>query len=264
MIWMMKHRLMTIEQGADEQGAGGTPPVNTLLGEGENTVNDAAWLPEKFQIKGDDGQLNIEDSARKLAENYAHLEKRLGSGDAPPKSMEEYAPQVEVKGFQWEEFKQAPESQEFLKGAHAKGITNDQMGFILGEYLKNAQTLTTGMAALDADAAAASLRDVWKNDAEFSQNLGLAHRAFTQLAEQGDDINSIGNNPLVIRLLAKVGREMQEDSPAGLTQPMAEQQTVKDLMRSPAYMDDKHPDHQRVSAQVRAYYQKHYGDQAVI
>jgi hypothetical protein len=150
------------------------------------------------------------------------------------------------------------------ENAHAKGITNDQMSFILGEYAQRAPELVGGAAELDSEAATTQLREVWKTDAEFKQNIGLAFRAFNSLADERQRrIDEIGNNPMVIRMLAKVGAEMQEDAPAGGDVNLEEQQTIRDLMKSPAYMDPKHADHERVSAKVKAYYQKRYGDQTV-
>ncbi|MGK0735950.1 hypothetical protein ACSFCT_04035 [Yokenella regensburgei] len=274
-MWKLKNLFMNAEQGAEQPGSGngggndggnnpgtGEPSGNSLLSTGAQPgAND--WLPEKYRVSGEDGALNVEQSARKLAEAHVALEKRMGGVGTAPKTADEYSPAVEVDGFKWDEFKAAPETQSFLKAAHAKGITNDQMGFILGEYVKNAQQIATGSAELDAEAATTSLREVWKTDTEFNQNLGLAYRAFNSLAEQGDDINVIGNNPMVIRMLAKVGKEMQEDGPVGGDINLAEQQTIRELMKSPAYMDPKHADHDRVSAQVKAYYHKTYGDQTV-
>ncbi|MDM3130099.1 hypothetical protein [Citrobacter sp. CK205] len=273
-MWKIKHLFMNVEPGTEQSGGGGDndggnnpgtgePSGNSLLSTGAGEPGATDWLPEKFRVMGEDGKLSIESSARKLAENYTHLEKRMGSGDAPPKTADEYAPKVEVEGFNWEEFKADPRMQSFMKSAHAKGITNDQMSFILGEYAQRAPELLGGAAALDAEAATTALRENWKTDQEFKQNLGMAYRAFQQLAEPGDDINAVGNNPMVIRMLAKVGKEMQEDGPVGGDINLAEQQSIRDLMKSPAYMDPKHADHERVSAQVRAFYQKTYGDQSV-
>ncbi|MGK8662317.1 MULTISPECIES: hypothetical protein [Serratia] len=73
--------------------------------------------------------------------------------------------------------------QGFLKAAHAKGITNDQMGFILGEYMSRAPAMVGDTAELDQEAAATELCGAWKTDAEFQKNLGLAHRAFMSLAD---------------------------------------------------------------------------------
>ncbi|HDY3604392.1 TPA: hypothetical protein RQ360_001143 [Klebsiella michiganensis] len=281
-MWKFKHLFMNTETGAeapagnaggDDAGngdgtqnpGGGNPSGTSLLstGAGEQGADD--WLPEKYRVMGDDGKLNVEGSARKLADAYSHLEKRMGSGDTPPKTADEYAPKVEVEGFKWDEFKADPRMQSFMKSAHAKGITNDQMGFILGEYAQLAPELVNGAAALDSEAAATQLRETWKTDAEFNKNIGLAFRAFNSLADDSDKgrMDEIGNNPMVIRMLAKIGAEMQEDAPAGGDVNLEEQQSIRDLMKSPAYMDPKHADHERVSAQVKAYYQKRYGDQTV-
>ncbi|EPK5524057.1 TPA: hypothetical protein ACIJY7_004199 [Klebsiella pneumoniae] len=281
-MWKIKHLFMNAEQGAEapagstggndggngggaENPGAGNPVGNSLLGTGgEPGAND--WIPEKYRVVGEDGKLNVEGSARKLADAYTHLEKRMGSGDAPPKTADDYAPEVKAEGFNWDEFKADPRMQSFMKSAHAKGITNDQMGFILGEYAQLAPELVNGAASLDSEAAATQLRETWKTDAEFNKNIGLAFRAFNSLADDSDKgrMDEIGNNPMVIRMLAKIGAEMQEDAPAGGDVNLEEQQSIRDLMKSPAYMDPKHADHENVSARVRAYYQKRYGDQTVV
>lgn len=275
-MWKIKHLFMNVEPGAEQSGGGGDndggnnpgtgePSGNSLLSTGAGEPGATDWLPEKYRVVGDDGKLNIEGSARKLADAHTSLEKRLGSVGTPPKTADEYEPKVEVEGFNWDEFKADPRMQSFMKTAHAKGITNDQMSFILGEYAQRAPELVNGAAELDSEAATTQLREVWKTDAEFKKNIGLAYRAFNSLADEADKsrMDEIGNNPMVIRMLAKVGAEMQEDAPAGGEVNLAEQQTIRDLMKSPAYMDPKHADHERISAQVKAYYQKRFGDQTV-
>lgn len=273
-MWKLKHLFMNAAAG--EGGEGGNGDANdpgtgdnggtSLLNTGaQNQSAEGDWVPEKFRIMGEDGKLNIEGSARKLAESYTHLEKQRGTTSAP-KTVDEYAPKVEVEGFKWDEFKADPEMQGFLKAAHAKGITNDQMGFILGEYMQRATGLVGGAAELDADTATTALRETWKTDADFKKNIGLAHRAFISLVDPADKgkMDEIGNNPMVIRMLAKIGAEMGEDTPVGNGEiNLEEQQTIRDLMKSEAYTNPKHADHERVSAQVKAFYQKNYGDQAV-
>ncbi|OMP96490.1 hypothetical protein [Raoultella terrigena] len=281
-MWKIKHLFMNAEQGAEapagstggndggngggaENPGAGNPAGTSLLSTGSGEPGADDWIPEKYRVVGEDGKLNVEGSARKLADAYTHLEKRMGSGDAPPKTADDYAPEVKAEGFDWDEFKADPRMQSFMKSAHAKGITNDQMGFIISEYAQIAPELVNGAAALDSEAAATQLREVWKTDAEFKKHVGFAFRAFNSLADEGDKgrMDEIGNNPMVIRMLAKIGAEMQEDAPVGGDGNPEEQQTIRDLMKSPAYMDPKHADHERVSAQVKAYYQKRYGDQTV-
>lgn len=275
-MWKLKFPFMN--QAGEGEGSGGGDGGNggggnpggegsgSLLGTGAAQQPGATdWLPEKYRVMGEDGTLNIESSARKLADAHTHLEKRLGSGDAPPKTADEYAPKVDAEGFNWDEFKADPKMQGFLKSAHAKGLTNDQLSFVLGEYMQRAPELVGGAAQLDQEAAGTALREVWKTDAEFNKNIGLAYRAFNSLADEADKgrIDEIGNNPMVIRMLAKIGGEMQEDSPAGSDINLEEQQSIRDLMKSDAYMDSKHADHEKVSARVQAYYAKTYGNTPV-
>ncbi|CAI2526979.1 Uncharacterised protein [Serratia ficaria] len=272
-MWKIKHLFMNADAGADAGGNGdaanpgtGDAGGNSLLSTGAPSQSaEGDFIPEKYRTSGEDGKFNLQDSARKLADAYTHLEKRFGSGDAPPKTADEYAPKVEAEGFKWDEFKADPEMQGFLKAAHAKGITNDQMGFILGEYMQRAPGLVGGAAELDAEAATTALRETWKTDADFQKNIGLAHRAFMSLADPADKdkMDEIGNNPMVIRMLAKVGAEMGEDAPVNGEINQEEQQAIRDLMKSEAYTNPKHADHERVSAQVKAFYRKTFGDQTV-
>ncbi|PAW13944.1 hypothetical protein CKJ89_27720, partial [Klebsiella pneumoniae] len=230
-MWKIKHLFMNAEQGAEapagstggndggngsgaENPGAGNPAGNSLLstGAGEPGAND--WIPEKYRVMGEGGKLDIEGSARKLADAHTSLEKRLGSVGTPPKTADDYAPEVKAEGFNWEEFKADPRMQSFMKSAHGKGITNDQMSFIISEYAQIAPSLVNGAAELDAESATTQLREVWKTDAEFNKNIGLAFRAFNSLTDEGDRgrIDEIGNNPMVIRMLAKIGAEMQEDA----------------------------------------------------
>ena len=66
-------------------GSGGTALEAGGQGEGQQH-----FIPEKFLVKAEDGTVDLEGSAKKLAENYGNLEKRMGSGDMPPKSAEDY------------------------------------------------------------------------------------------------------------------------------------------------------------------------------
>ena len=128
MNWFIHNRLgHFLHQEAGEGGdpSGGattttTQPQQTGTVLGAGATND--WIPEKYRTNKEDGSLDLEASSRKVAEAYKHLETRMGSGDAPPKSADEYAVKLEgVEGFNWDEFKADEASQSFLKGAHAKG-----------------------------------------------------------------------------------------------------------------------------------------------
>lgn len=263
---MMGHYLQS-EAPADGGQGGGAPaapapsaPAGSLLNQGAG--ND--FIPEKFRVNGADGALDIAQSSRKMAEAYGSLEKRFGSGDVPPESADGYAPKLEVEGFDFAEFKADPQGAAFLKGAHAKGLSNDQVQYVLGEYLKAVPQLVEGAVQLDQQGAAEALRGEWKNDAEFKAGLGSSYRAVQGFAAESQGLGSMdklmakfGNDPDFIAFTARIGREMSEDQPgAGSVLPEAD---LDSLMKSEAYWNEKHPDYARVQQQVAAHYARKYG-----
>ncbi|KAA8560583.1 hypothetical protein FX985_00633 [Pseudomonas extremaustralis] len=193
-----------------------TPPADSLLATG--AAPD--FIPEKYQVKKEDGSLDLEQSSRKLAESYKHLETRLGSGDAPPKTAEEYTVKLEgVEGFDWDEFKADPDTQSFLKGAHSKGLTNDQVQYVIGEYMKAAPNLIGGAAQLTQQDCTAALKAVWGDDQTIRTNVSASYRAAEAFASQGDapgNFNALmtkyGNDPDFIAFTANIGKELKEDS----------------------------------------------------
>lgn len=268
MSWFVHGRLghyLQNEAGADggEGGGGAAPAAAPLLGQGADSGTD--FIPEKFRVNGADGALDIAQSSRKMAEAYGSLEKRFGAGDVPPESADGYAPKIEgIEGFDWNEFKDDPNTQAFLKGAHAKGLTNDQVSFVLGEYYKSVPALVEGAVQIDQQGATEALRGEWKNDAEFRGGLQASFRAVQGFAAEGEALGSMdklmakfGNDPDFIAFTARIGREMSEDQVAGgAVLPEAD---LESLMKSEAYWDAKHPDHTKVQQQVAAHYNRKYG-----
>lgn len=245
-------------EGQQQQQQGGN-----LLDQGAG--ND--YIPEKYRVNGADGKLDINASSRKMAEAYSSLEKRLGSGDLPPKSVDDYAPKLDVEGFDWEEFKKDESSQAFLKGAHAKGLTNAQVEYVLGEYLKAAPQLVQGSAQLDQQGATEALKGVWKSDAEFKGGVQASYRAVQGFADQGEGIGSManlmakfGNDPDFIAFTARIGREMNEDTVPG-GQAVSEGDfavQTSELRKQLQDMPLHDPKRAQVQAQLDALYQKRY------
>lgn len=225
---MLGHFFMA-EAGADGgDGGGGSPapvttaPPGTVLGQ----ANTTDFIPEKYRTTKEDGTLDLEASSRKVAEAYGHLEKRLGSGDAPPKTFDEYAPKVEVEGFSWDEFKADENSQSFLKGAHAKGLTNDQVSFVIGEYLKAAPELIGGNAALSEQDCTTALKTVWADDQAMKAGVSASYRAAQAFASEGAAPGNFdalmakyGNDPDFIAFTANIGKELREDIPVNGNNP---------------------------------------------
>ena len=251
--------------GTDGAGGGATgasaPPADTVLDQGKTVDNQ--WMPEKYQVKKPDGTLDMEASSRKVTDAHTALEKRLGSTEPPPKTAEEYAPNLEIEGFNWDEFKADPEMQGFLKGAHSKGITNDQLSFVLGEYINKAGALMGGSADLDVENATKELQQSWKTTQEFDANVQSAFKAFDAFADPADrdKVDAIGNNPIIVRLLANIGKEMKEDKPIheGTASAQTWEEEVGKIRANPAYTDKNHAEHKGLVTKMETLYQKRYG-----
>lgn len=239
-----------------------TPPANTPPEPNQTANYD--WLPEKFIVKTSDGlEVDPIESAKKMAASYDGLSKRLGTGDIPPKDAESYTVDFGEKALMsFDEFKAEPENQEFLKQAHELGMTEKQVQFVLGQYMERLPEIIQAGKDATLEAAQSALNEVWKSEAEFTRNLQGAYKAFQHYASPEDKqlIDQIGNNPLVIKLLANIGKDLQEDD--GIAKPQGiNPDDAKALMRGEAYRNPNHPDHKAVHARVREFYEKNYGTQ---
>jgi hypothetical protein len=282
---MLKHLLMEAATDGAGPATGGAAPAPTAApdvpaqppsllatGAGENATaagNPAdpfGWLPEKHRVLGEDKALNVEASAKKLAEAYTGLEKRLGDVGMPPKTADEYKPEGLPETVKLDELMADEGTKSFLKRCHAKGMTNAQVSEVLAFGLQEwAPQLLKSDATQTAETATAALKEAWTDEGAFKENIGHAYRAATAVASKAgfsyEDLAAAGldNNPTFIRLMAALGPEIGEDrSPTGSAPTPDEAQTIRSLEASEAYRNPKHIDHERVSAQIRAFYERKY------
>ncbi|WP_151834080.1 hypothetical protein [Acinetobacter ursingii] len=186
-----------------------------------------------------------------------------GNQDTPavtvPESADGYA--VDIDGFDFDEFKGIEENKAFLDEAHKAGLSNEQLGFVLGKYNEIIPQLMQANSALDNEAAIATMKEAWGNDTK--ANFGFAKAAADNAIANGiltaEEVNSpeFGNNPLVLKMAAYFGSQLQEDKPVNNAQ-LNGSTDIQSLLSSEAYLNDQHPDHVRVSAQVQNWYQKQY------
>jgi hypothetical protein len=224
----LRHFLMA-EAGTEGTQTGGTETTTaaatttaattTAPGSVLSTAVGHDFIPEKYRTNKEDGTLDFEASSRKVAEAYKHLETRMGSGDAPPKTVEEYAVKLETEGFNWEEFKNDDSTKSFLKGAHAKGLTNDQVSFVIGEYMRVAPDLVGGAAQLTQQDCTTALKALWTDDKAMATNVQASYRAAQAFASQGQApgnftalMTKYGNDPDFIAFTANIGKELKEDN----------------------------------------------------
>lgn len=235
---------------------GGTGDKSVLAGAAGEPAQ-AAQVQEKYLVKNEDGSVNWEASAQKQAEGYNQLAKRMGSGDAPPKTADEYVVNVpdELKDALGD-LKADPLMQDFLKDAHAAGMSQKQVDVAIGKYLAAIPQLAGGVQQLNAEDCVADLKQGWKTEAEYTAGVSNAYKAAQGFF--GDDaehiINTYGNDPKLIRGLAKMGAEMGEDKSLSPTDTLPSGTSIDELMANPAYMDPKHPEHAKVSKQVANFF----------
>ena len=174
-----------------------------------------------------------------------------------PESIDGY--EVNVEGFNYDDFKAIPENQEFLERAREAGLSNEHLGFLLGEYNQLIPNLIAGNAALDNEACISAMKETWGGETD--TNFGFARAAANNAIQNGiltaEEVNSpeFGNNPLVLKMAAYFGSQLQEDTPPANTQQTGTED-IQSLIASEAYMNESHPDHKRVYAQVANHFAK--------
>lgn len=243
------------------------------MGKGAQPTEWAA--PEKYLVKNGE-EIDWQATARKIDEGRSHLEKRFGAGDLPPTEVAGYklaVPEAHAEALAGWDLAADTKLQEFVTGAHELGFTQKQLDHVLGAYANMAVEAKGAAAAQpeqEAEKAATALREVWKDDAEFDKNVGLAFAAGQKLANKlgvsFDDFNAaLGNNPMFLRLAAALAPEMQEDTPAGTQAGVAEAQDfdaqVAALRAEKDALPEKDPRRQQVQDKINALYEKRYPQQ---
>lgn len=218
-----------------------------------STVNDSSIetaIPDKFKVTAEDGSVDYKATVAKMNESYSYLEKKIGTGEVAPKSVDEY--KIEREDFDFEEFKKDESNNSFLKSAHAQGITNKQLDFLLSEYDKRAADLVSTSSQIDTDTAVQTLQQEWGD--KFEANIFNAVKAARACGITDEQINDplIGNNVAFIKMASYFGSQMTEDKPVSNGTPV--NVDISSLMRSEAFFNPKHPDHKSVKAQIDSYY----------
>lgn len=234
------------------------PAAGPAPADGAAPADNPAAIPEKYIVKREDGSTDWEASALKQAQGYAALSTKLGT-DAPPKSPDEYAPEL-PQGITMDALKADPLFAGFLKGAHAKGLSNSQVSYVLGEFQQRMQLMQE--QAADPAIAEAELGKVWATPQQMERGLAGAYRGAHAFAEDADHAarldKKFGSDPDFIRLMAKVGAELGEDKLPGGGLTQVETDTLESIRRSEAYRDPKHANHAAAVAKSKALYAKLY------
>lgn len=223
--------------------------ATTALGTADNSSIETA-IPEKFKVTAEDGSVDYKATVAKMNESYSYLEKKVGTGEVAPKSVDEY--KIEREDFDLEAFKADEGNKAFLEEAHKHGITNKQLDFLLSEYDKRAVDLVSNSSQIDTDTTVQTLQSEWGD--KYEANIFNAVKAARACGITDEQINDpmIGNNVAFIKMAAYFGSQMTEDKPVSNGTPV--NVDIQSLMRSEAFFNPKHPDHKSVKAQIDSYY----------
>ena len=241
--------------GDDAADAAAAADDKTLLGDGGDP--QPFTIPEKFMVKGADDQPDFKAIVEKLGQSYSHLEKRLGTGDVPPKSADEYKLERYLpEGMEPNQEALKPILAEF----HKLDLSQRQVQGVMSIF---GTQVAAGQAAEDAarEVAAAALKTVWGDSYEQQMNAAkIAKTAYT--ANDADLARDLAkpkyaDDPVVIRLLAAVGGDLNEDTPANTLEGAAAE-SIDEIRKSKAYTDPKDPGHADAVRKVNEAYAKGY------
>lgn len=233
------------------RGAGGAPSPAPAPADAP-----ASTIPAKYLVKNEDGSIDADASLVKFAEGHRALEQRLGGGDAPPAKVEDYNLSLPAE-VSLDTLKADPLFQGFMKGAHARGMTNAQVSYVIEAYQSR-----LAMAS-SPEAGEAELRKEWVTDEQMQRGLANSHRAVAAFAGGEEAMarldRKFGSDPDFVRLMASIGKELQEDTPVDGALTAVDEGNLQSLMSHPAYFDAKHPEHTKIVAQAKALYAKKTG-----
>lgn len=248
----------------DDAGAGasaGTAGSAMAVGAGESGAGAGAdpwaFIPEKFVVKNEAGEVDHQASARKVEEHRSNLEKRLGEGGVRPKAATEYKLPELPEALKGASFDDAI-TNKFKEDAHKAGFSQAQFEFAMGKYFELAPALVNGGQKVSAEDTIAALKQTW--GAEYDQNGQAAWRGMNQIAQAAgltpQEVEAeLGNSPAFNRIMAVVGAQLKEDksvNPGGSAPGGGGELEAAAIQMSEAFRNPKDPGHKSALARWHA------------
>lgn len=163
--------------------------------------------------------------------------------------------------------------QGFRQAAHAMGLSNAQYEGVMkfyANYLGEAMQGQAQVVGQSKEEGEKALKDAW--GVNYQKNLGLAQRGLGQLAKDAlgeeasafvEEVNNtpLANNPRFLRILAKLGADMQEDGlitgePESGYNRDAIEAKIAEKKADKAYWNERDPRHVVLIKEVDQLYQQ--------
>ncbi|MDO8385084.1 MAG: hypothetical protein Q7T13_01625 [Polaromonas sp.] len=222
-----------------DQAPASTPEVTTP----EPVKYD--YVPPKF-LK-EDGTPDFE----RLAKSYTGLEKKLGSKpNIPASSVDEYVYDF-GEGFEVDEAR----ATEFKTKAFEKGFTKAQYEFVMESHKAVIDAMEQEIY-FSPEKTEAALKQAWGKD--YDAQAKAARAGYDEFASsESNPHDPVWNHPEVMKLLARIGGELGEDSLSNKKSSVSGDsidQQIAELRKDPNYFKDP-----AIQAKANALYEKKYG-----
>lgn len=226
----------------------------------QGSTGPAEFIPEKFRVMAGE-RMDLEASARKMAESYGHLQARLHSGQGDLTQVpDDYALTVPEALRETVEI-DSDRLAEFKEQARSVGMTQGQFDMVMQRFLQVAPQLVEGALQNTASATIASLSRSWGTD--YDKHLAGAMKAFDAFAGPDDKgrFDDILREPsIAYRILARIAPELGEAAGVLRGTEGTSGESIQQLLTSEAAGNPKHPDHKATRAKIDAYYASKYGN----
>lgn len=220
---------------------------------------------------------------------YVNLNKKIGEkGLTKPETDEDWnnaynflgKPET-IEGYEYTPGEELPDelklneqmATSFKAVAHEIGLNPNQYEKLMGSYMAmNEQGFKTRQEQEQANLLTSekNLKEKWgqayDQNIELAQNIVKKHDnggELTKLLETPFNGSSLGNNPVLLNMLANVAKTTMEDGGlvgrgAGIPTSEDLEAELGKLINHPAYLDGNNPEHNQVAKQVSNIYKKLY------
>lgn len=254
--------LLDDDAGGDAGGAGG---------DGKGAEDDASLTAEQRQANAaekdtrrpkhipgkfwnaEKGEPNLEAWSK----SYGDLEGRIRDVGLPPKSADEYKfdPPAALKdaGVDID----PDRNKAFRDEAFKAGLTQKQFEFVMGKYYSSVEELVSHGERVDRANTMKALTDHYKTSDAVQENVKAAYAVFQAYADEEEmkHLFRVVNDPIAVRVLAKINKELQEDRGLGADSVLAAESVDELMAAGGPYWDASHPQHARVKAKVTQHFE---------